>query len=85
MTRSLLKTTATAALVALGALSAATAAEAGGKGKDIYSQDYFFAQPMNGKQGFEGAYYCSYVKQPIEVYLPNGKKKKVWKLTQTCY
>lgn len=85
MTRSLLKSTATIALAALGALSAVSAAEAGGRGKDIYSQDYFFAQPMNGKQGFEGAYYCSYVKQPVEVNLPNGRTKKVWKLTQTCY
>jgi hypothetical protein len=85
MTRSLLKTTAIAALAALGALSAGTAAEAGGRGKDYFSQDYFFNQPMNGKQGFEGAYYCSYVKQPVEVNLPNGQRKKVWKLTQTCY
>jgi hypothetical protein len=40
---------------------------------------------MNGKQGFEGAYYCSYIKQPVEVRLPGGRTKKVWKLTQTCY
>lgn len=85
MTRSMLKSAACAALAATAALSVVSAAEAGGRGKDIYSQDYFFNQAMNGKQGFEGAYYCSYVKQPVMVSLPNGQKKKLWKLTQTCY
>jgi hypothetical protein len=84
MTRSLLKTTAYAALAVSATLGAVSSAEAGGKGKEYFSQDYYFNQPMNGKQGFEGAYYCSYVKQPVEVYLPNGQKKKVWKLTQSC-
>ena len=85
MTRSMLKTGACAFVAFSATLVAMTAAEAGGRGKDVYSQDYFFNQAMNGKQGFEGAYYCSYVKQPVEVALPNGQKKKLWKLTQTCY
>ena len=86
MTRSMLKAAAYAALAATATFSVVAAAQAGGRGKDIYSQDYFFNQAMNGKQGFEGgAYYCSYVKQPVEVVLPSGQKKKLWKLTQTCY
>jgi hypothetical protein len=87
MTRTSLKTTAFAALAtaaALAPLLAGTAAEAGGRGKDYLVQEYFFNEPMNGKQGFEGAFYCSYIKQPVEVPLPNGGTKKVWKLTQVC-
>jgi hypothetical protein len=84
MTRSLLKTTAYAAFVAASAIAVTTTAEAG-HGKEVFTQEYLFPHAMNGKQGFEGAYYCSYIKQPVEVALPNGQKKKVWKLTQMCY
>ena len=76
--------TAFAAIAALSPLVAGTDAMAGGRGKDHYVQEYYFSQPMNGKEGFEGAYFCSYVKQPVEVPLGNGKTKRVWKLTQVC-
>ena len=81
-----LKTTAYAVLVAAAAVAplfAGTAAEAG-RGKEHFVQEYFFAQPMNGKEGFEGAYYCSYMKQKVMVTTPTGEKKEVWKLTQVC-
>jgi hypothetical protein len=87
MNRAFLKTTAFAALAgaaALAPLLGVTPAEAGGHGKDYYVQEYFFSKPMNGKEGFEGAYFCSYIKQPVEVSLPGGGKKKIWKLTQVC-
>jgi hypothetical protein len=87
MIRSTLKTTAFGALLAAAALApvlAGTEAEAGGRAKEHFVQEYFFNQPMNGKEGFEGAYYCSYVKQKVTFDLPNGQKKEVWKLTQVC-
>jgi hypothetical protein len=86
MLRSKFKTAAVAALVAaaLAPVLAGTKAEAGGRAKDHFVQEYYFDQPMNGKQGFEGAYYCSYIKQPVEVPLSSGGTKKIWKLTQVC-
>jgi hypothetical protein len=86
MTRSILKTTAIAATIAVGALApllAGTKAEAG-HGKDFYSKEYTFDKPMNGYQGFSGAYYCSYVKQPKDVCTPNGQCKRIWTLVQSC-
>jgi hypothetical protein len=68
---------------ALVPLLAGTPAEA--KGKEHFSNDYTFDKPMDGVQGFSGAYYCSYVKTPKEQCAPSGKCKKVWILTQTCY
>jgi hypothetical protein len=86
MTHSSIKFTAVALLVATGALApifAGTKAEAKGA-KEYFVNEYIFNQPMKGQEGFNGAYYCSYQTTPVEVALPNGKKKKVWKLTQAC-
>lgn len=53
-------------------------------GKEYYSQTYQFDRPMNGYQGFSGAYHCSYVKTPKTVCNAAGKCKRVWELLQTC-
>lgn len=58
-------------------------AYAGGRGKDFYSETYRFDRPMNGYEGFSGAYHCSYVKVPKKVCTAAGCKT-VWELTQTC-
>lgn len=72
--------------VALNALVAPVlfsgAAEAKGA-KEYYAQSYIFTKPMNGYEGFSGAYHCSYVKTPKTVCV-GGKCKKVWELLQTC-
>ncbi|HYD15704.1 MAG TPA: hypothetical protein VEA77_04830 [Hyphomicrobium sp.] len=52
-------------------------------GKEYFSQTYQFDRPMNGYQGFSGAYHCSYVKTPKTVCV-GGKCKKIWELLQTC-
>ena len=86
MTRTSIRFSAVTLLVAAGALSPmvlGTAAQAKGA-KEYFVQEYLFNQPMKGQEGFNGAYYCSYQTTPVEVTQPNGKKKKVWKLTQSC-
>ena len=86
MTRSISKTTLSAALLALAAASplvGGTAAEAKGA-KDYFVEEYYFDKPMNGHEGHVGNYYCSYIKQPVETVTASGQKKRVWKLTQTC-
>lgn len=84
MTRSL-RVAAFAALASAAALTPLLAvADAQAKGsKDYYSQTYQFNRPMNGYEGFSGAYHCSYVKTPKTVCVA-GKCKKVWELLQTC-
>jgi len=85
MTR-VLRATAFSALAVMSGLAPLAAggdAEAKG-GKDYYSQTYQFDRPMNGYQGFSGAYHCSYVKTPKTVCNAAGKCKKVWELLQTC-
>lgn len=85
MTR-ILRATAFSALAVMSGLAPIAAggdAEAKG-GKDYYSQTYQFDRPMNGYQGFSGAYHCSYVKTPKTVCNAAGKCKKVWELLQTC-
>lgn len=76
---------------ALAALAAATAfamlggaAQAGGGGKEYFSNVYRFSKPMNGYEGFSGAYHCSYVKTPKTVCNKAGQCKKVWELQQNC-
>lgn len=85
MTRSTLRISVFAAFAAVATLAplvAGGAAEAKG-GKDYYSETYTFNRPMNGYQGFSGAYHCSYIKTPKTVCV-SGKCKKVWELLQTC-
>ncbi|MGE0024263.1 MAG: hypothetical protein AB7S70_11605, partial [Hyphomicrobium sp.] len=52
-----------AAVIALSPLVVSGAALAKG-GKEFYSETYQFDRPMNGYQGFSGAYHCSYIKTP---------------------
>jgi hypothetical protein len=68
----------------LASLVVGSDAYAGGRGKDFYSQTYQFDRPMNGYEGFSGAYHCSYVKVPKKVCTASGTCKTVWELTQTC-
>jgi hypothetical protein len=68
----------------------ATAAFAKGGGKEFYSQDYQFDQPMSGYEGQAGNYYCSYQRLPNRVCTTdaNGNERcKVqgWTLRQHCY
>ncbi len=82
----LLRTTAFAALAAaavLAPLVSGTDANAKG-GKEYFQETYQFDKPMNGYQGFSGAYHCSYVKTPKNVCNSAGKCKRVWELLQTC-
>lgn len=72
---------AVAAAVALSPLAAGGALARGGK--EYFAQTYQFDRPMNGYQGFSGAYHCSYVKTPKTVCYA-GKCKRVWELLQTC-
>jgi hypothetical protein len=74
---------------ALAGLLSTTAAEARG-GKEFFSEDYEFAQPMHGLEGQQGNYYCSYQRLPNRVctYDSNGNehcKVKSWTLRQYCY
>jgi hypothetical protein len=76
--------TAFAALAAAVAL-APTIGTAHAKGaKEYFAETYRFDKPMNGYEGFSGAYHCSYVKTPKTVCNAGGKCKKVWELLQTC-
>lgn len=72
-----------AATVVLAPLVAGGDAEAKG-GKEYYSETYQFDRPMDGYQGFSGAYHCSYIRTPKTVCNSAGKCKKVWELLQTC-
>lgn len=72
------------ALASLAILLFNPMAQAGSGGKEYYSQTYRFSKPMNGYEGFAGAYHCSYVKVPKTVCSANGKCERVWELTQNC-
>jgi hypothetical protein len=79
-----------AALGVLLTSAIATAAFAKGGGKEFYSQDYQFSQPMSGYEGQAGNYYCSYQRLPNRVCTTdaNGNERcKVqgWTLRQHCY
>ena len=80
---SALRAFALVAVAALVPLAASGEAEARG-GKEYFSQTYQFDKPMNGYQGFSGAYHCSYVKTPRTGCTAAGKCKRVWELLQTC-
>jgi len=78
-----------AVLVSVAAGLSSTEAQARG-GKEFFSQDYQFDQPMHGFQGQQGNYYCSYQRLPNRVCTvdSNGNEKcavKGWTLRQYCY
>ncbi len=52
------------AAVSASALLAGSPAEAGGRGKEIFVQDYNFDRPMHGYSGHSGAYFCDYQRLP---------------------
>lgn len=67
-----------------------SAAFAKGGGKEFYSQDYQFNQPMKGYEGQAGNYYCSYQRLPNRVCSTssNGNERcrvQGWTLRQYCY
>ncbi len=72
-----------ATAVSVSGLVSAPEAQARGA-KEYFQQTYQFDRPMNGYQGFSGAYHCSYVKTPKTVCTAKGKCKRVWELLQTC-
>jgi hypothetical protein len=80
-------TLAIAAFAATISIAGAGAAQAGGRGKDMYVQDYNFKKPMNGYSGHQGNYWCDYVKLPNRQCDANGNNCKIvsWTLRQTCY
>ncbi len=74
-----------ALILALTAVVAAAPAEAGGRGKEYFSQTYVTKQPLHGYEGRAGDYYCSYVRIPVHKTI-NGRMKVVaWTLQQHCY
>ena len=79
-----LRKTAIAALAAAAALAPLASGALAKGGKEYFSQSYVFDKPMNGYEGFSGAYHCSYVKTPKTVCNSAGQCKKVWELLQTC-
>ncbi|MCC7253928.1 hypothetical protein [Hyphomicrobium sp.] len=81
-----LRTTALAALAAVAALAPlASGGDAHARGgKEFFSNTYQFDRPMNGYQGFSGAYHCSYIKTPKTVCNKAGQCKRIWELLQTC-
>ncbi len=59
-------------------------------GKDFYSQDYQFSQPMKGYEGNADNYYCSYQRLPNRVCTTDSKGNEHcsvqgWTLRQYCY
>lgn len=84
MLKSLTKPAALVLALAAGALAAAPA-EAGGRGKEYFSQTYVTNKPLHGYEGRAGDYYCSYVRIPVHKMI-NGRMKVVaWTLQQHCY
>ncbi len=78
-----------AAVLASAVAGVTTAAQARG-GKEFYSEDYQFDQPMKGYEGQAGNYYCSYQRLPNRVCTvdANGNERcqvKGWTLRQYCY
>lgn len=68
------------------ALVAPDTANAGGRGKEYFSETYTFSKPMNGYEGRAGDYYCSYIKTPVTKCDAGGNNCKVvaWNLEQHC-
>lgn len=62
-----------------------TSTDAAAKGaKEYFQETYRFDRPMNGYEGFAGAFHCSYVKTPKTVCNRKGQCKRIWELLQTC-
>lgn len=89
MTHSFLKTLALGTFLAMAAIApmlTASPAEAGGRGREYFSQTYTFDKPMHGYEGRSGDYYCSYIRKPVHKIDANGRMKVVaWELEQHCY
>jgi len=67
------------------AIATGSPAEAGGRGKEFFSQTYTFDKPMHGYEGRAGDYYCSYVRIPVHKVDAKGRLKVVaWTLEQRC-
>jgi len=74
---------------AIAGMLSTTAAQARG-GKEFFTEDYQFNQPMHGYQGQAGSYYCSYQRLPNRVCTvdSNGNEHcsvQGWTLRQYCY
>ena len=53
------------ATIAASSLLSGTAAQAGGRGKEVFVQDYQFDKPTHGYSGHAaGGYYCDYQRLP---------------------
>jgi len=77
----------TLALATGATLVAPGSAEAGGRGKEYFSQTYVTKQPLHGFEGRApyGDFYCSYQRIPVHKMI-NGRMKVVaWTLQQHCY
>lgn len=89
MTNTQIKTFALGTFLAAATLApvlTVTTAEAGGRGKEFFSQTYRTAKPLHGFEGRAGDYYCSYIRVPISKPDANGRLKVVaWELQQHCY
>lgn len=76
------------AAAAVAAAFAASPAEAGGRGKEVFVQDYQFKKPMHGFSGHSGSYYCDYQRLPKRkcVITASGEKCKIvgWTLREMC-
>ncbi len=83
---STLKSLTLCAAAALAAVVAGSPADAGGRGKEYFSETYTSDRPMHGYEGRAGDYYCSYVRIPVHKIDANGRMKVVaWTLEQHCY
>lgn len=76
--------------VAAAAVLSGSPAEAGGRGKEVFVQDYKFSKPMHGYSGHSGSYYCDYQRLPDRKCSldRNGNEKcKIvgWTLREMCH
>lgn len=75
--------------IAAAAAFAVSPAEAGGRGKEVFVQDYQFSKPMHGYSGHAGAYYCDYQRLPQRkcvITASGGESCKIvgWTLREMC-
>lgn len=79
-----------AATAAFAGLTLASgSAEAGGRGKEVFVQEYKFDKPMHGYSGHSGSYYCDYQRVPerkCSVDRSGNEHCSIvgWKLRQMC-
>jgi hypothetical protein len=81
---------ATVAAIAGASLTLTSPAQAGGRGKEVYVQDYRFDRPMHGFSGHSGAYYCDYQRLPdrrCSVDRNGNESCKIvgWTLREMCH